>query len=68
MFAFQLADEHKENKRHGYTMDDLLDHIIIGPTRYPNDLYRAFVYKLKELGIPNAEEKVIVSDIPLKPA
>jgi hypothetical protein len=45
---------------------NILDRLIIGPTPYPWPIYRAFAHELSNRGIPNAEEKVWVSGIPLR--
>jgi hypothetical protein len=47
---------------------NLLDRLIIGPTSQPLTLYQTFVAILSDVGVPNAAEKVFVSDIPLREA
>ena len=44
----------------------LFDRLIIGPSPYPWPLYEAFVSALKEAGVENVDERVIVSDIPIR--
>jgi len=50
----------------GATLPELLDEIIIGPTESPWPIYEALVTKLKENHVENAENKVRLSDIPLR--
>lgn len=45
---------------------DLVEKIIIGPTKYPLPMYKAFVKLLEEAGVPDAGAKVWTSDIPLR--
>ena len=47
-------------------LPNLLDRVIIGPSPYPYVSYTAFVNLLSEAGVENVEDKVIVSDIPLR--
>jgi len=50
----------------GVELPELLDRLIIGPTQHPLATYNAFVDLLNDAGVPNANEKVCVSDIPLR--
>ena len=50
----------------GATIPDLLDRIIVGPTEHPFEVKQAFVEQLKSINVPDADERVIVSGIPLK--
>lgn len=50
----------------GAEIPELLDRIIIGPTRYSDALRDAFQHELALAGVEDAHEKVIVSDIPLR--
>lgn len=50
----------------GATLPELLEEIIIGPTQFPWPIYDALVEKLKLAGVPNAENKIRVSNIPLR--
>jgi hypothetical protein len=50
----------------GLTLDRLLNKILIGPSLYPDTVWRAFVEKLTQRGVTNAAARVIVSDIPLR--
>lgn len=44
----------------------VFDRLIVGPTPYPWPIYGAFVEVLKAAGVPNAEERVFVSSIPIR--
>jgi hypothetical protein len=44
----------------------IFDRLIVGPTPYPWPIYGAFVEALKASGVPNAEERVFVSNIPIR--
>jgi hypothetical protein len=44
----------------------VLDRLIVGPTPYPWPIYEAFATALKNIGIPNAAERVSVSLIPIR--
>jgi hypothetical protein len=44
----------------------VFDRLIVGPTPYPWPIRGAFVEALKTTGVPNADERVFVSDIPLR--
>jgi hypothetical protein len=50
----------------GLALPGLLDKIIIGPTKYPKVTAEAFIQLLAEVGIPDPERKVVLSDIPLR--
>jgi hypothetical protein len=50
----------------GLQIPDLLDRVIIGPTRFPAVSYEAFVRLLEQAGVPDASTKVVVSHIPLR--
>ena len=47
-------------------ISNVVDRIIIGPTQYPDAMWTAFVTILKRAGIPDPEDKVSVSNIPLR--
>lgn len=47
-------------------LNELLSHIIIGPTPNENVVYNAFVRLLRESNVDNPEERVRVSGIPLR--
>lgn len=44
----------------------VFDRLIVGPTPYPWPIYGAFVEALKATGVPNCEERVFVSNIPIR--
>lgn len=54
---------------HGFTgaePHELINRIIIGPTEYPRAIQSTFVALLERLGIPDPQEKVVCSGIPLR--
>ena len=65
IFKLQLGD-YPEHGLVNADIPSLLDHIIIGPTKFPSVIYSAFVAELESMGIQNAVTKVVVSDIPLR--
>lgn len=50
----------------GMEVPEILDRIIIGPTKFPNAIYQAFHQILTDLGVPNPEQRIAISDIPLR--
>ena len=50
----------------GAEIPELLDRIIIGPTRYPWAAHEAFVQLLGEAGVEDPQNRVCVSNIPLR--
>ena len=50
----------------GVEIQEILHHIIIGPSSYPLPLHDAFVSVLEQAGVEDAASKVITSDIPLR--
>lgn len=50
----------------GLDLYTMLERVIIGPSRYPWVLYQAFVQVLKDAGVADADNKVWVSDIPIR--
>ncbi len=65
VYKLPLKDIPAEGLR-GIEIPILLHKLIIGPSNFPAPLYEAFVSVLKEAGVEGAEEKVTVSDIPLR--
>jgi hypothetical protein len=61
----QLRDAPEEGL-FGLELHELIDRVIIGPTRFPVGIYDALVAVLTDAGIQNAASKIIVSDIPLR--
>ena len=49
-----------------FSVNEILDHIIIGPTQYAIPIYQALVEELEKLNVENAKGKVIFSDIPYR--
>ena len=47
-------------------MTRIFDRLIIGPSPYPWVMYQAFVAALAEIGVPDASNRVFVSDIPIR--
>jgi hypothetical protein len=47
-------------------MSRIFDRLIIGPSPYPWVMYQAFVAALAEIGVPEANNRVFVSDIPIR--
>lgn len=50
----------------GAEVHDLLDRIIIGPTRHPQVIAAAFCDLLRQARVPDPEKKIWISDIPLR--
>ena len=50
----------------GADQAELIEKIIIGPTQYPAAIAHAFAHQLQEIGMSNAGDKIVVSDIPLR--
>ncbi|TIT95851.1 MAG: DUF2971 domain-containing protein [Mesorhizobium sp.] len=55
-----------EKGLYGVTLPDLLVRIIIGPGPNSANLHREFVRFLGKAGVPNAIDRVVVSDVPLR--
>lgn len=54
------------NGLHSADIPSLFERIIIGPSKQPLTIFKAFSELLKDLGIENPEERIFVSDIPLR--
>jgi hypothetical protein len=50
----------------GIEIPELFDRVIIGPTQYPTVIMEALVELLEKVGMTDAANRVIVSDIPLR--
>jgi hypothetical protein len=50
----------------GVEIPALLDRVIIGPTKYPLAMWKAFDGLLAEAGVEDSASKVFISDIPLR--
>jgi hypothetical protein len=44
----------------------IFDHLIIGPTPYPQPIYSAFVNELAKAGVADSADRVRVSGIPIR--
>lgn len=53
-------------KKTGAELHDILDRVIIGPTQFEEATKNAFIKLLKDAEVPNAEEKVFLSKVPLR--
>jgi hypothetical protein len=59
-------EDDQENGLVGFTPDQLIDRIIIGPMQHPWVAAEAFVELLTTSGVADAQHKVWISDIPLR--
>jgi hypothetical protein len=50
----------------GIEVSKLVDRAIVGPTQYPWVVREAFISVLEQAGIADAQDRVVVSDIPLR--
>lgn len=50
----------------GLAISDLIDRIIIGPCQFPSIIRAAFIELLERIGVPAADKKVVISNIPLR--
>ena len=55
-----------EEKLIGLTVPELLDRVIIGPSKFPVGVYDALLALLAEAGVENPAGKIVVSDLPLR--
>jgi hypothetical protein len=51
---------------HGADLNSLLDKVIVGPSSQPLTIRKALVARLAQRGVENAEDRVVVSEIPLR--
>ena len=65
IFALKLENVPEEGFL-GATLPELLIEVIIGPTQFPWPIYDALVEKLQVAGVADAQNKVRVSNIPLR--
>lgn len=65
VYKIPLRD-HPEEGLNGLAMPTLLDRIIIGPNANPRQTWGAFVDLLRDAGVERPENKVVVSNIPLR--
>jgi hypothetical protein len=59
-------DEAKSPALAELDLSRILDRQIIGPSPYPWVMYEAFVAALSKAGIPDAENRVFISNIPVR--
>lgn len=57
---------HPEEGLLGLEIPELLERIIIGPSQHPQVLYQAFFKLLKDAGVQYPQDRIVVSDIPLR--
>ncbi|WP_122073321.1 DUF2971 domain-containing protein [Pseudophaeobacter sp. EL27] len=50
----------------GFAISEVLEEIIIGPTETPGLIKEALALLLEERGVPNASDRIRISDIPLR--
>jgi hypothetical protein len=50
----------------GLNLPQLIDRVIIGPSRFPVGIHDALLALLTEAGVENPVSKIIVSDLPLR--
>jgi len=44
----------------------IFDRLIIGPSQFAPAIYEAFVVALKKIGVADAENRVVASNIPIR--
>ena len=57
---------HQEQGFVGLAIPELIDRIIIGPCQFPSIIRAAFFELLQAAGVPDADKRIIVSNIPLR--
>ncbi|MDI4236792.1 DUF2971 domain-containing protein [Bradyrhizobium sp. Arg237L] len=55
-----------EEGLYGLAPSDFVERVIIGPTKFPAGIYDAFAVLLADVGIPNPEQRIIFSAVPLR--
>ncbi len=65
IYKIPLVDDPAHGLVHA-DIPNILDRLIIGPSPQPFTIWRAFVGLLREAGVPDPEQRVFVSDIPLR--
>jgi hypothetical protein len=50
----------------GASIPKLLNRVIIGPTQFPQAMFQAFVKLLTESGVSEPQNKIFISDIPIR--
>jgi len=51
----------------GMSLDSIIDKVIIGPCKFPDVTKEGIISLMKEKGILDAEKRVVISGIPLRP-
>lgn len=57
---------YSENGLDDASIPQSLNKVIIGPTNYPEQIRSEYISVLSDLGVRNAAEKVVISEIPLR--
>lgn len=57
---------HQEQGFGGLAIPELIDRIIIGPCQFSEIVRAAFIELLREAGVPDADERIVDSKIPLR--
>lgn len=65
IYKIPLRDIPEESFR-GAEIPELLERVIIGPTQYPMAILETIVKLLGDAGVPDAAERVVISDIPIR--
>ncbi|MFF2322371.1 DUF2971 domain-containing protein [Agrobacterium sp. NPDC058088] len=65
IFKIPLVDVPEEDF-YGATLPDLFSRLLIGPSPTAHQLQREFVALLSDKGVPDAESKVEISNVPLR--
>lgn len=55
-----------EEGLYGLAAPNFVERVIIGPTKFPVGIYDAFAVLLTDVGVPNPEQRIIFSDVPLR--
>lgn len=64
--VYKIPLENRDSDDYFASLDDLLELVIIGPSANASELKRALALALEEAGVVDAEQKVVVSNIPLR--
>lgn len=65
VFKIPLKD-HTQSGMLGISIPDILERVIIGPTQFPLAVWDALVVELDKIGVKDAQNKVVYSNIPLR--
>lgn len=64
--VYKIPLKMRAEDRQGIIFEELLDHLIIGPTGYADVIADAFTKALEELNFSHAQQRVYKSNIPLR--